>query len=134
MKHYTLMHKKRTDWDYLAIRLLNNTCWYRREYVDQKLYRLKARLMTLLNTTDSDIERQPAMRLRNGGALNITSREELYLHIACHKYVIALLETYDYHYVNDAYREHCHKCNVECGDHLHFGRKHHSDIFQLPCW
>lgn len=126
--------QRRTDWDYLAIQLLNNTCWYRKEYVDQKLNRLKGNLMTLLNMTDADIENQPAMKKPRHGRLNVTNREELYSNIAGHKYVIALLETYDYHYVNNAYREHCHKCNVECGDHLHFGRKHHSDIFQLPCW
>ena len=84
--------------------------------------------------TDADIENKPAMRLPNRGVLNITSREELYLNIAGHKYVIALLETYDYHYVNNAYLEHCHKCNVEYGDHMHFGRKHDRNIFQLPCW
>ena len=130
----TYMQQRRTNWDFLAIQLLNNTCWYRKEYVDQKLYRLKAQLMRLLAMTDADIENSPAMRFPNRGVLNITSREELYLNIAGHKYVIALLETYDYHYVNNAYLEHCHKCNVEYGDHMHFGRKHDRNIFQLPCW
>jgi hypothetical protein len=102
---------RRTSFDWLVVSLLKNTDWYSRQYIDQKLYRLKARLNQLLDMSPYDI---------SSGSGDIQTEEHIHFFRAAHRYVIALLETYDYEMVKQTYDNHCEQCSVY--DNLNFGR------------
>lgn len=114
MKPHTfqpIRQKRRSSFDWLAMSLLQNTDWYCREYVDQKIRRLKARLDQLLEMSPYDIP---------SGNGDIQTEEHLHFFRTAHRYVIALLETYDYEMVKQTYDNHCEQCGVY--DKPNFGR------------
>lgn len=96
-KYSMLMH--RTNWDFIVTGYLNNT--YGR--ASGKLNSLKNRLEYYLSKTSEDIQ-------RSGGNAVVQSEQQLHIHCAAIRYVIALLETKSIDEVSRIHHEHDQRC------------------------